>query len=153
MGSSASPPARIPSVRLVEKPMTEITRYFAGLLIGPVLVVVGLVVDSAWHATGHAFHLLGQGFLLWFLGLVVMLYASVRMFLAHIVLVRGASTGGKYRLKSIRTATLSLYIGVAGAGLLLLGGFLDTSWHHIHRQELDVFSPLHPYHSLVLVAS
>ena len=131
--------------------MREVTGYFAGLLLGPVLVIVGLVVDSSWHATDHAAHLIGGGYLFWFLGLLVLLFASVRMFLAHIALVRGTSTGGRDRLKSIRTATLSLYTAIGGAGLLLLGGFLDTGWHHVHRGELDVFSPLHPYHSLVLV--
>ncbi len=131
--------------------MREVTRNFAGLLIGPVLIVVGLVVDSSWHAEGHAAHLVGQGYLLWALGLVVMLFASVRMFLAHIALVGRASTGSRQRLKSIRTATFSLYIVITGAGLLLLGGFLDTWWHQVHRGELDVFSPLHPYHSLVFV--
>ncbi|MCH8995395.1 MAG: adenylate/guanylate cyclase domain-containing protein [Chloroflexi bacterium] len=131
--------------------MKEVTWYFAGLLIGPVLIIAGIVVDSSWHATDHAAHLFGGGYLFWFLGLGVMLVASVRMFLAHIGLVRSASPGGRHRLKSIRTATFSLYIVITGAGLLLLGGFLDTSWHHAHRGELDVFSPLHPYHSLVLV--
>ena len=131
--------------------MKEITRPFAGMLIGPVLVLVGLVVDSSWHATGHVYHLVGQGYLLWFLGLVVILFASVRLFQAHIGLVSGASAGRRLRLKSIHTATLSLYISMGGAGLLLLGGFLDTWWHHIHREGLDAFSPLHPYHSLVLV--
>ena len=131
--------------------MNEMTRHFAGLLIGPVLVLAGLVVDSSWHATGHAAHLVGGGYLLWFLGLVVMLFTSLRMFLAHTRLVRQASTGVRLRLQSIRTATVSLYIGIAGAGLLLLGGFLDTWWHHIHRGEMDVFSPFHPYHSVVLV--
>ena len=128
--------------------MREITRYLVGLLIGPVLVIAGIVVDSSWHATDHAVHLASP---LWFLGLLVLLFLSVRMFLAHIALVRATSAGGRQRLKSMRTATLSLYIGIAGAGLLLLGGLLDSSWHHDHRQELDVFSPLHPYHSLVLV--
>ena len=131
--------------------MREITGYFTGLLLGPVLIIVGIVVDSSWHATDHAAHLTGGGYLFWFLGLGVMLFASVRMFLAHISLVRRASPGGRHRLKSIRTATFSLYIVITGAGLLLLGGFLDTGWHHIHRGELDVFSPLHPYHSLVFV--
>jgi len=135
----------------LEKPMKDTTRHFAGMLIGPVLVLVGLVVDSAWHATGHVAHLVAGGYLLWFLGLVVMLFASVRLFQAHIGLVRGASAGGRLRLKSIHTATLSLYISMAGAGLLLLGGFLDTWWHHINREQLDVFSPFHPYHSLVFV--
>ncbi len=135
----------------LEKPMKDTTRHFAGMLIGPVLVLVGLVVDSAWHNTGHEASLVGLGFLLWALGLVVMLFASIRLFQAHIGLVRGASAGGRLRLKSIHTATLSLYISMAGAGLLLLGGFLDTWWHHIERQQLDVFSPLHPYHSLVIV--
>ena len=120
------------------------TRHFAGLLIGPVLIIVGLVVDSSWHATDHAAHLIGEGYLLWFLGLVMLLFASVRMFLAHIALVRGTSTGGRDRLKSIRTATFSLYIGIAGAGLLLAGGVLDTSWHHGHREELDVFPRFTP---------
>ena len=134
----------------LEKPMKEITRHFAGMLVGPVLVLVGLVVDSAWHDTGHAASLVGLGFLLWALGLLVMLFASVRLFQDHIGLVRGASAGGRLRLKAIHTATLSLYISMTGAGLLLLGGFLDTWWHHIHRAGLDVLSPLHPYHSLVL---
>ncbi len=80
-----------------------------------------------------------------------MLFSSFRMYLAHVGLVGRASPGGRHRLKSIRTATFSLYIVVTGAGLLLLGGFLDTWWHHGHRGELDVFSPLHPYHSLVSV--
>ena len=149
--NSASAPLPSPSLPLVERPMKEVTRNFTGLLIGPVLVIAGLLLDSSWHATGHTAHLVAQGYLLWFLGLIVILFASVRMFLAHIALARGVSTGGRYRLKSIRTATLGLYIGIAGAGLLLLGGLLDTWWHHIHREELDVFSPLHPYHSLVLV--
>ena len=129
----------------------SVTRHFAGLLIGPVLIIVGIVLDSSWHASDHAAHLIGEGYLLWFLGLVVMLYASVRMFLAHIAGLGRASAGGRNRLKSIRTATFSLYIVITGAGLLLLGGFLDTWWHHVHRGELDVFSPLHPYHSLVFV--
>ena len=129
----------------------SVTRHFAGLLIGPVLIIAGIVLDSSWHASDHAVHLIGEGYLLWFVGLVVMLFASVRMYLAHIGLVGRASAGGRYRLKSIRTATFSLYIVMTGAGLLLLGGFLDTWWHHVHRGELDVFSPLHPYHSLVFV--
>ncbi len=130
--------------------MTEITRYFAGLLIGPVLVVAGLLLDSWWHARlGDPFW--APSHLVYTLGLVITAFASVRMFVAHIGLLRQAVTGAQYRLKSIRTAVLSLYIGIAGASLLLLGAFLDSRWHDIHHEALDIFSLLHPYHSLVLV--
>ena len=116
------------SRRLFEKPMTEITRHFTGLLIGLVLVVAGLLFDSWWHARlGDPFW--APSHLIYTLGLVITVFASVRMFLAHIGLLRRAATGAQYRLKSIRTAILSLYIGIAGAGLLLLGAFLDSSWH------------------------
>ena len=36
-----------------ERSLKEISRYFAWLLTGPVLIIVGLVVDSGWHAAGH----------------------------------------------------------------------------------------------------
>ena len=131
--------------------MKEITRYLAALLIGPVLIIAGLVVDSSFHATGHEAHLLAPD-LLWFVGLLVLLIASVRMFLVHVKLAGGPRTSSRQRRRFIRTATFSLYIGIAGAGLLLLAGILDMSWHHDHRLELDVFSALHPYHALVLVS-
>ena len=131
--------------------MTEITRYFAGLLIGPVLVVAGLLFDSWWHARlGDPFW--APSHLVYTLGLVITAFASVLMFVAHIGLLRRAVTDAQYRLKSIRTAVISLYIGIAGAGLLLLGAFLDSRWHDIHHEALDIFSLLHPYHSLVLVS-
>ena len=130
--------------------MKEITRYLAALLIGPVLIIAGLVVDSSFHATGHEAHLLAPD-LLWFVGLLVLLIASVRMFLVHVRLAGGPRTSSRQRRRFIRTATFSLYIGIAGAGLLLLAGLLDMSWHHDNRLELDVFSALHPYHALVLV--
>ena len=130
--------------------MREITRYFAALLIGPALIIAGLVVDSSFHATGHEAHLLAPD-LLWFVGLLMLLIASVRMFLVHVRLAGGPRTSSRQRRRFVRTATFSLYIGIAGAGLLLLAGILDMSWHHDHRLELDVFSALHPYHALVLV--
>ena len=120
-------------------PMREITRYLAALLIGPALVIAGLVVDGSFHASGHAAHLLAPD-LLWLLGLLVLVIASVRMFLIHTRLAGGPRTSSRHRGRSVRTATLSLYIGIAGAGLLLLGGLLDMSWHHDQRLELDVFA-------------